>query len=113
MPVPNCAGLVPNDPDLTFLFLDAQLGGVTCTALLDTGAADCFVSTEFALANQLNMIYHVQVQTQCYMNPLLMNSQMVKSSLQTNVSAQRSVCTIIRETSLRRACSSAKVLTLS
>jgi hypothetical protein len=55
VPVPTAAGLVTNDPDLTFLFRDAQVGGITCSALLDTGAADCFVNTEFALANQLHM----------------------------------------------------------
>jgi hypothetical protein len=55
VPVPTAAGLEPNDPELAFLLRDAQVGGVTCSALLDTGAADCFLNTEFALANQLNM----------------------------------------------------------
>jgi hypothetical protein len=50
------AGLVTQDPDLTFLFCDAQVGGVTCSALLKTGAADCFVNIEFARSHQLPMI---------------------------------------------------------
>jgi hypothetical protein len=56
VPVPTSAGLVTNDPDLTFLFCDAQVGGVNCSALLDTGAADCFVNLDFALEHQLPMI---------------------------------------------------------
>jgi Reverse transcriptase (RNA-dependent DNA polymerase)/RNase H-like domain found in reverse transcriptase/Integrase zinc binding domain/Aspartyl protease len=41
-------GPVTNEPDLTFMFHDSKVGGVTCSSLLDSGAMDCFIHTDFA-----------------------------------------------------------------